>query len=76
MGSITFRSDREVDAALADLTAEGLDRSEAIRQAILVARRLREQARLRAEAEALVHDEVDLAESRAVLADMEDLRAW
>lgn len=76
MASITFRTDREVDEALAALMAGGGDRSQAIRDAILLARRVRDEARLRAEAASLADDVGDRAEARAVLADMESLRAW
>jgi len=76
MTSITFRTDREVDRALAELMTEGRDRSQAIREAILTAHRLKEAARLRAEADDLTGDSQDLAEARVVLADMESLRAW
>ncbi|MGL5929498.1 MAG: hypothetical protein ACRCY8_11230 [Dermatophilaceae bacterium] len=75
MATITFRTDPAVDEALDELV-EGGDRSRAIREAILVAYRVRRAARLRAEAEDLAADEADVAEARAVLADMESLRAW
>lgn len=54
----------------------GLDRSEAIRQAILTAHRVREAELIRAEAETVAADPDDLIESRAVLEEMESLRAW
>lgn len=76
MPVVTFRTDDEVDAALAELEAGSRDRSQAIREAILLAGRLKRAERLRAEAEALAADEADRAEARAVLADMESLRAW
>ena len=76
MATITFRTDPEVDAALVALTAGGGDRSRAIREAILTAWRVRQEQRLRAEAEALANDAADVDEARAVLADMESLRAW
>jgi hypothetical protein len=52
------------------------DRLQVIREAILAAWRLRQAERLRAEAEAVAGDPDDVAEAKAVLADMEDLRAW
>jgi hypothetical protein len=76
MATITFRTDAEVDAALAALAADGRDRSSVIRDAILTAWRVRQAARLRAEAEALAADEDDVREVRAVQKDMESLRAW
>lgn len=76
MATITFRTDEAVDRALASLEASDGDRSQVIRDAILTAWRAREAERLRAEAEALAADDADRAEARAVLADMESLRAW
>lgn len=75
MATITFRTDEAVDEALASLS-EGRDRSQTIREAILTAARVRAAERLRAEAQALADDEADRAEARAVLRDMEHLRAW
>ncbi|MDY7087499.1 MAG: hypothetical protein SYR96_20575 [Actinomycetota bacterium] len=76
MTTITFRADDDVDRALADLTSGDRDRSQVIREAILAAWRARQAERLRAEAEAVAADPDDVAEAKAVLADMEDLRAW
>jgi predicted transcriptional regulator len=76
MITITFRTDDDVDAALADLTSGDRDRSQVIREAILAAWRLRQSEQLRAEAEAVAADPDDVAEARSVLADMESLRAW
>lgn len=76
MATITFRTDPEVDAALAALVGEGRDRSRAIRDAIIEAARSERAARLRAEAEALANDPDDRNEARAVLEDLESLRAW
>ncbi|GAB2445675.1 hypothetical protein GCM10027062_28120 [Nocardioides hungaricus] len=76
MATITFRTDPEVDAALAALVGEGRDRSRAIRDAIVEAARRERAARLRAEAESIASDHDDRAEARAVLEEMEDLRAW
>jgi predicted transcriptional regulator len=76
MSTITFRADDEVNRALADLTSGDRDRSQVIREAILAAWRSRHQERLRSEAESLAADTDDRAEARAVLADMEVLRAW
>lgn len=76
MSTITFRTDDAVDRALADLTSGDRDRSQVIRDAILAAWRARRAEQLRAEAGALAADPEDRAEVRAVLADMESLRAW
>lgn len=75
MGSITFRSDETIEVALADL-AEGTDRSQAIRDAILAAYQRKRDERLREQALAVSTDEADVAEARSVLRDMESLRAW
>jgi len=76
MGTITFRSDEASDAALRELTADGVDRSEAIRRALTEAAARRRAERLRAQAEELANDPDDLAEMRRVQADMAALRAW
>lgn len=75
MATITFRTDAEVDQAIAELGAAGDDRSQVIRDAVLFAWRTRQNDQLRAETAALVADEADVAEARAVLAEMERLRA-
>ena len=75
MSTITFRADDDVERALAELAGER-DRSQVIRDAILAAWRRRQAEQLRAEAEALAADPDDRAEAKAVLADMESLRAW
>lgn len=76
MATITFRTDADVDRALKALTAGGRDRSQAVREAILTAWRLEESQRLAEEARELAADPDDRAEARAVLADMESMRAW
>jgi len=76
MATITFRTDEDVDRALAELGSNGQERSQVIREAIMTAWRDRQAERLRAEAEALAADVDDREEARAVLADMESLRAW
>ena len=76
MATITFRTDPEVDAALSALVGDGRDRSRAIREAIIEAARRGGPPRLRAEADALAADPADRAEARAVLEDLESLRAW
>jgi predicted transcriptional regulator len=76
MTTITFRADDDVDHALAELTSGDRDRSQVIREAILAAWRTRQAELLRAEAESIATDPQDVAEMRAVQADMEPLRAW
>jgi Arc/MetJ-type ribon-helix-helix transcriptional regulator len=74
--TITIRTDPEIDRALATLTADGRSRSEAVRAAILAAERAAEQAALRAEAERLAADPAERAFSKAMAAEVEELRAW
>ncbi|XVV05267.1 hypothetical protein ACQPW3_07705 [Actinosynnema sp. CA-248983] len=76
MGTITFRPDAETERALDELTAGGQSASAAIREALLLAAKVRKAEQLREEALALAADADDVAETRAVLADMEPLRAW
>ncbi len=76
MSVITFRADDEVDQALSELANGERDRSQVIRDAIMAAWRSRHEEELRTEAESIAADEDDRKEARAVLADMESLRAW
>ncbi|MFP5255707.1 MAG: ribbon-helix-helix protein, CopG family [Acidimicrobiia bacterium] len=76
MATITVRIDDETAEALEALTADGTSRSQAVREALLDAARARIRAELVAEARALAEDPADLAEARAVQADLEPLRAW
>ena len=75
MAVVNFRTDERSEAALADLMSDGSSASEAIRQALVDAVRLRKRDRMRAESEALMNDPEDLEESRRVLAAMDELRA-
>jgi Arc/MetJ-type ribon-helix-helix transcriptional regulator len=76
MGTLTIRTDPEVERALESLTRDGQSRSEAVRAAILVAGREKRRARMRAEAEALRNDPDDVAASRRLAEEMEAIRAW
>ncbi|PIB79347.1 hypothetical protein CQY23_08760 [Mycobacterium celatum] len=76
MGTLTIRTDPEVERALEALTSEGQSRSEAARAAILEAERARRRARLRAEAEELRNDPDDVAAARKLAAEMDAIRAW
>ena len=75
MTVVNFRTDETSERALAELTADGTSTSAAIRQALLDSVRLRNRDRMRREAESLVDDAEDRAETRAILAHMEELRA-
>jgi len=76
MAVLNFRTDERSERALTELTADGTTTSEAIRQALVDAVRLRRREQMRAESLELMGDENDRVESRRVLADMDELRAW
>lgn len=76
MSTLTIRMDSVVEHALAELTKSGKSRSEAVRDAILVAEREQRRERMRAEAEALRNDPDDVRASKALAAEMESIRAW
>jgi len=76
MAVVNFRTDERSERALAELTADGSTTSEAIRQALVDAVRLRRREQMRAESLELTNDADDRAESRRVLTDMDELRAW
>lgn len=76
MTVVNFRTDERTDRALAELTADGSTISEAIRQALVDAVRLRRREQMRRESLDLLADPADRAESRQVLKEMDDLRAW
>ncbi|CAN5364826.1 hypothetical protein BH11ACT5_BH11ACT5_03340 [soil metagenome] len=74
MTVVNFRTDAEAQHALDELTADGTSVSAAIRQALLDSVVMRKRAQMRRESLEVVDDEADLAESRAILAHMEELR--
>jgi Arc/MetJ-type ribon-helix-helix transcriptional regulator len=76
VSTLTIRTDDELERALASLTSDGRSRSDAARAAILAAEREQRRARMRAEAEALRDDPEDVALSRLLAAEMDELRAW
>ena len=76
MSVVNFRTDERSERALAELTADGATVSEAIRQALVDAVRFRRREQMRRESLAAVDDPADLAETRQVLREMDDLRAW
>jgi predicted transcriptional regulator len=75
MTTITFRADSQVEAALAELLKDGKDRSTVIREAILDAEWHHRQASLRADAARVMADPHDVAESQAILREMEAIDA-
>jgi len=76
MAVVNFRTDERTERALAELTSDGSTVSDAIRQALVDAVRLRRREQLRRESLEASDDPADLAESRQVLKEMEELRAW
>lgn len=76
MSTLTIRTDPDIERALTALTADGRSKSEAVRAAILESERAQRRAQMRAEAEALRDDPVDVAASRKLTAEMGQLSAW
>lgn len=76
MPVVNFRTDGPAERALAELTADGSSVSDAIRQALVDAVRLRRREQMRRESLEAAYDPADLAETRQVLKEMDDLRAW
>ena len=74
MTVVNFRTDADAQRALDELTADGTSISAAIRQALLDSVVMRKRDRMRRESLELADDAADLAESRAILAHMEQLR--
>lgn len=75
--TISVRLDDSQLSALDDLVAEeGIDRSEAIRRAIVSRIGELRRERLRRESAEIARDADDRAEMAAVAAEMEPLRAW
>ena len=75
MPVVNFRTNERAERALAELTADGSTTSEAIRQALVDAIRLGRRELMRAESLQVADDAADLAESRRVLGEMDELRA-
>ena len=76
MSVVNFRTDERSERALAELMVDGSTASDAIRRALVDAVRLRRREQMRAESLALMNDDADRAESRQVLLEMDELRAW
>ncbi|MGI8774559.1 MAG: hypothetical protein ACR2KQ_06035 [Actinomycetota bacterium] len=74
--AISIRLDEEAERALSRLEASGMNRSEAIRMALVEsAQRLRRRQEIAAEVAALEADQVDRQEMLEVASLMESLRA-
>lgn len=76
MAVLNFRTDEPSERALAELTADGSTTSEAIRRALVDAVRFRRREQMRAESLEMMNDKDDREESRRVLEEMDELRAW
>ncbi len=76
MAVVNFRTDERSERALAELMADGSTTSDAIRQALVDAVRFRRREQMRAESLEVMNDDDDRAESRRVLMEMDELRAW
>ncbi len=75
---IAVRLDDETEGFLRNLTQEGggHTQSEVVRDALRIAERERIGRMLREESARLMADPADVAESRRIAAEMEDMRAW
>lgn len=73
---LSLRSDPEIEAALAEIGDDYGNRTNTLKAAILGLAEQKRRQRLREEALEAANDPADLAETRAVLAEMEQLRAW
>lgn len=76
MTVVNFRTDDASQHALDELTRDGTPVSTAIRQALLDSVILRRREQMRRESAELVDDPAEVAESRAILSEMDELRAW
>lgn len=76
MAVVNFRTDSLSEQALAELTADGRSTSDVIRQALVDAARLRRRERMRSESLEVANDPKDLAESRRVREELDQLSAW
>lgn len=76
MAVVNFRTDERSERALAELTADGSTVSDAIREALVDAVRLRRREKMRMESLEVSGDADDRSESKAVLREMDQLRAW
>jgi Arc/MetJ-type ribon-helix-helix transcriptional regulator len=72
---ISLRLDEKAARALEELMSDGKGQSEAVREALIVAARLRRDDQIRAEAEMVAADPEDREEAARILAFMESLDA-
>jgi Arc/MetJ-type ribon-helix-helix transcriptional regulator len=76
MAMLTVRIDAKTEKALADLTADGRSATDAVREALLIANRLRRMELARIEAQELASDPEDMAEIRAIRQELGEDGAW
>lgn len=76
MTTISFRCDDATEALIDTLAVPGESRSDTIRRALGDAARLHRREQMREEAGRCADDAADLAESAAVQAELDELRAW
>ncbi|MER5318456.1 hypothetical protein [Streptosporangium roseum] len=76
MGMLTVDLDAKAEKALGELTSDGRSVNDAVREALVVAQRLRRMELARIAAERLSNDPADRAEAEAIMKDTEHLRAW
>ncbi|MFC4586847.1 hypothetical protein [Sphaerisporangium corydalis] len=67
---LTVQIDAKTEKALAELTADGRSATDVVREALLIANRLRRTEVARLEAQELANDPEDLAELRAIRYDL------
>ncbi|GGK73441.1 hypothetical protein Sme01_06880 [Sphaerisporangium melleum] len=70
MAVLTVQIDAKTEKALAELTADGRSATDVVREALLIANRLRRMEVARIEAQELANDPDDLAEIRAIRRDL------
>lgn len=73
---LSLRTDADVEEALKFLGSDYGNRTDTLKAAILALAAEKRSRQLREETARLANDPVDLAETRTVLAIMDDLRAW
>ncbi|MEU9832636.1 hypothetical protein AB0D67_13995 [Streptosporangium sp. NPDC048047] len=73
---LTVDLDTRAEKALDELTSDGRSVNDAVREALLIAQRLRRMELAQMAAERLAGDPADRAEAESIMRDTEHLRAW
>jgi Arc/MetJ-type ribon-helix-helix transcriptional regulator len=77
MAQVAVRFDTDSEAALDRLVARnGKSRSQVVREAVVALDREAVLEQVRQESRALMSDEADMAETRAIFEEMRSRRAW